>query len=317
MGAYQFVCDGYVNTTGSFQRYVGQCHNIILRAGFVDMSASNAFDGTNGPTFANLGGTAALNTVPRAAFKVYKFNDPLSASAPVYFKLEWGSSNNNGGATWITVGTQVSGTNPNDVTASNNSGRFQIANNGNIAVSGAATAWFIGADGTSSVDPYITFMSPSIDPLNNNSVVDAFTWGIQRTLDATGSATSGGIMLVVANPAGNRHFRAIPVVPSGSNPTADADATRTYHSAIGILRGNANCNTLGGKIVIAPAFTYPGFCKNPLTLFLVVGNAAIRQLDPIAIPIYSGKPYTYINSNVFNAWNVSGQTNQAWAMKWS
>jgi hypothetical protein len=91
---------GY-STTAQLRAWVLELHNALIAAGMVQHTDTGQVD----PTTMTL---AAVNV--SSGYKIYRFNDSLQATAPIYIKLEFGLVGN---ATtpgcWLTVGTGTNG----------------------------------------------------------------------------------------------------------------------------------------------------------------------------------------------------------------
>jgi hypothetical protein len=84
-----------------FRAWGLELHNALVAAGLVNTSDTGQID------FATVV-RAAGNTA--AGYKIYRFNDALQATAPIFLKLEFGSSSSNTAPNmWLTVGTGTNG----------------------------------------------------------------------------------------------------------------------------------------------------------------------------------------------------------------
>lgn len=120
-----------------------------------------------------------------AGYEIWRFNDSLQGSAPIFFKLEYGTSNTaNGPATRITVGTgsNGSGTITGQSTAATvccHTGALTdaVTNRQSYACAVDGIAWVTTKYGAGGTD------------------VNAVSFKIERTVDSTGAPTTTGFLL--------------------------------------------------------------------------------------------------------------------------
>lgn len=124
----------------------------------------------------------ATNT--KAGYEIWRFNDTLQSTKPIYMRLDYGSSNvasGNSPSTWLTVGTGTDG-------AGTITGVGMAVNQGvSSATSTSNTASFVGAaystsSGTATIIAGLTY---------NGAPVHAGLWVVSRTCDGTTGTTDG------------------------------------------------------------------------------------------------------------------------------
>jgi hypothetical protein len=161
------------STDAEFRLWASFIHSVfVLTSCWVDTAAAGSID------FTTVLKPAALNT--SQGFKVYRMNDTLQATAPVFVKIEYGSAAAAvNPAIWFTVGTTHDGS----------------GNLGNILF--VRTQIFAGGASSSA--------SKCIGSADTNRVTFAmflnivntypFWFSIERTKDATGADTGTGLLL--------------------------------------------------------------------------------------------------------------------------
>jgi hypothetical protein len=135
-------------------------------------------------------------------YEIFRFNDTLQATAPVFIKVEYGGGNqagNSNPAIWITVGTGTNGAGTiTGVTFARL--QLQILDSTTGTLSGVGRpAWTSGAANR---------VAQLLCRQGNSNIGNAF-WAVERTKDAAGADTGEGV-----------HVVARACVPPGSNVVA-------------------------------------------------------------------------------------------------
>ena len=132
----------------------------------------------------------AINT--QMGYEIYRFNDTLQSTAPVFIKLAFGSGANiNYPTLWISVGTgsNGSGTLTGEILPEQQSYAYSSATATTHYVSGSSSSFVIATQGTSS--SYQIILT------------------VERTHNSSGSDTSNGVMvnrISAANSVDSQHY---------------------------------------------------------------------------------------------------------------
>lgn len=170
-------------TDAEFRLLATLVHDHFVAAGLVQTADSGQIN------LASVVKPAAITTV--AGYEVWRFDDTLAGSFPIYFKIEYASNGTsaNNAAFWITVGTGSDGAGTITSTALANAGTVQARKQISVATTGAASGIVLPcyfdymSDGTG----FTLAMWPSA-----TSALGGMGFGIERIRDYDGSATSDG-----------------------------------------------------------------------------------------------------------------------------
>lgn len=244
----------------------------------------------------------AVNTFQ--GYEIWRFNDALQATVPVYFKIEYGSGNASAAVPGIRM--QVgSSSNGSGTLGGQLSCQTRIGSNS----SSAATPYSCKVSGASNriiVAFFITDLSNS----------QPFLFAIERTKDTSGSDTSEGVFfqwgatfcqnITGPNASGVMWGQFIP--PSGAVPVQ----SRT------IAPGNENTTVDGADtIVYAPVMAFPRI-KNPGRNLLAYRFADISPTFQVLAGTIYGQAQTFMNVGMTWLSFVNGVTSNQGAilMRW-
>jgi hypothetical protein len=262
------------NSTAAAFRAWGSAVNAALAAlGLVQTGDTGQINWTS------VAAPGASNT--SQGYEIWKFNDALQATAPFFFKLEYGS-----GATaaapgmWLTVSTATNGAGSLTGVVST---RMQPRGNTNSATS--YNCYFSGSSNRFSCYLFRGAGSSNVE----------FGFYLERLKDANGADTSEGCYAVIGSFPSGWVAQVIP--SSGAVLATDAPVCAGPSSAstgvIGTDVGTFSCFPMRGKL-------YPP-CMN------LVGymNADLTVLNPVTLSLYGadhtmlplGNPTTFLRGN--------------------
>ena len=227
-------------------------------------------------------------------YQIFRFNDALQPTAPVFVKIEYGNGANFAAApcVWITVGSSTDGA--GNISSVNKSSRFQYdAYNG----SGVANASYIsgGPNG---------FRAAMFVGSQSYQYISIF--GVERSKDASGADTADGIFVLGSHEGTTWLTQYVPftgtVRASQANPVIPIPP-----SAMASL---ANGNSVG-MVPILP-FGQQG-ALNPASNFLVYYQPDTAALNALPV-MYHGGYHTYIPLGACFTTFVIGWTSFSLAM---
>lgn len=207
---------------------------------------------------------AGVNT--SAGYEIYRFNDALQATAPVFVKLEYGTGSGVEAAMmWVTVGPATDG-------AGNLTGMVSTR----IAINPAVIS---GGTANSRV-------SASSNRLQIASAYSLAGWlmlcNIERTHDYAGGDTAEGITIVVC--AGTNYNT------SGCNWTQQfysfAGGAGQAEYSPGCLLPSVGTGSSGTAVAIYPIFLTKGTFLNPLMNMFLVFTANVTPGSQISLTYY-------------------------------
>lgn len=222
-----------------------------------------------------------------AGYEIWRFNDTLQATAPVYLKLEWGIGPGNGGylqamSMWVTIGTGSNGTGS---LTGQVGGRRQFSQYGDASSPGVMT----GA--THYVSAANNRLCAAFAPAYGSGAKSAFGFSVERAKDATGADDGTGVFRHVwgfttggaTTFAGSAHqFLPFPTGSAGGEDVAPPVASHGQGSAVA-----------GADVGVFPVFPAWGILKNPSTNLIVYKTSDIGALATISVPLY-GTNRTYL-----------------------
>lgn len=133
--------------------------------------------------------TVALPTVTNTAagYEIWKFNDSLFATNPIYLKVQYGTDNALGRpATWITVAT---GTNGAGVLTGSISSQVLMTNGGNPVANNLYVSRGCFVNGFLTVDFYRDAYG------NSGNIISLLRFCVSRTVDDSGTPSGDGYVL--------------------------------------------------------------------------------------------------------------------------
>lgn len=286
-----FVAIAQNSDDSEFQDWTQKMHNSILAVGIPDVSASGAIT-----DFGSLTRPAANGV---AGYKIYSFDDALQATAPVFFKLEYGvGASNNRCGMYYTVGVTHDGS--GSVTGSNPfTSREQIANS---AQDPTIHQWFVGGDTN-----YLVLTSALRDLEGQLDGPGGFVFAIERGHDTAGADIANGIIIGGIN--GTNIYSWYSLVPSGSTPSKETEFP--------IVLGTSNPRTLQGRQIVSPVFPHPIINNNPALNILATADANFSDQDIIPIEFYPGITHNYVKVNLGTINSVANSISAVVLLRWT
>jgi hypothetical protein len=257
----------YDNSSDNQFRTWGQgISNAFASGGLVN---TNAVGSINWATVLRPTGSSQV-----AGFEVWRFNDALQSTAPVYLKIIYSSATNSPGGPGIQI--QVG-------TTTNGSGTFLGTQNTSLQNLAA-----VAANGTSGT------LQTSFMSVDTNRVAGAFFlgtgfnsteqyFGVERSKDNSGNDTTSSIIVNWGKAGSTWGQQCIPV--SGGVPTAEV-----RWCALGPV-GTTTANA--GSFVVSPVFPLLGSVQNPGKNFMVLAVNDLPQWQIITLNPY-GTPTDYV-----------------------
>lgn len=254
---------------------------------------------------------AAPTTVSESkGYEIWQMGDALQATAPIYVKIEYGSSAGSSlyPGTWWTLGA---GANSSGNITGNTSGRI-VLHQGSYY--GSNIAWYSSGD----TDRF-SYVWGNGDGVRGRATM----MGIERLVDANGTPTNNGAVLLYAN---GSSVLSIAWTPTLGNVTA-------VESTWGCFSPPSNSTTLGANstafglpgggqtLSVHPVFPAGGTFKvgfmNPTTLFMGYFNNDFPALTLATINVY-GNNHTYLplgNTPITSA-SARGGARSAVMVRW-
>ena len=210
-----------VNTTAASRAYVALFETVLTAGGWIQtadtgQTASGSF----------IAGTTLLTS---NGYQVWRMNDALQGSFPVFVKLEWGTGvATNSFGMWITIGT-----------GSNGSGTI-------TGILGARMALSANTVYASSVPSYVSATSSRLTAYcsyDTGALVGVF-FDLERSKDSTGADTSSGV--IFQSMSGNSLIQAQYLPFSGVTRAVQATFSAPVVLSLGSLADG------GGNIGMVP-----------------------------------------------------------------
>lgn len=200
-----------------------------------------------------------------AGYEIYRFDDALQLTAPVFVKIEYGTNNSsNGPGLWLSFGT---GTNGAGTLTGLNFGRVQC-------YGGHGSATHTGR--ISGDQNRVTFFAPA------TSSTTGYFFNIERTHNVLGNDTSEGILLLYKITTTNRQ---VLWTPSGQGPD---------ETSWGILTpSTGNTGQTGSDTTVYPVFLNKGTFLNPCMNVLGYFQDNIPAGIPISFSYYGATRQYY------------------------
>jgi hypothetical protein len=239
-----------------------------------------------------------------SGYEIYRFDDTLQSTKPIYIKVEYGT----GGATdrpslWITVGT---GTNGAGTLSGNVGTRRQNAQNSSKTASTTLPLYASGA--MTSTDARVT-LAFSVDTAANGN---AGMFHVERTLDSSGSPTSDGFCTFMWGTAAGSPGSQWQMIPNtGSVPSANTTTCPALD--VGATGGN---EVFGGNTAMCPMLGILG--KISEHSLLVYRDADLGALGSATVTIH-GASHTFMPLGVAvrnSGFTPNANSNTAIAMRW-
>jgi hypothetical protein len=259
------------NTSANFRAWAQWIHDTLDTFGLVQTADTGQIDLT----------TVAAPGVANTAqgYEIWRMDDALQATVPVFFKIEYGS----GAAAadpsvWLTVGTGSNGT--GTITAAPAIGtRIQYS-----GITFTTSALNVYASGDT--NRFVFGMGSDVA-----SAGKILAFGIERTKAVDGTDSSDGVHQAGIGTPGigaaiAKHFTFIfgLAVPNQQDCFANDAPTANGAPTTAILSGNSY------TFVVKPMHTFP---RNPILNWLVYFNADFTRETPVNITAY-GATHAYL-----------------------
>lgn len=218
---------------------------------------------------------AANNTA--AGYEIYQFNDSLQSTAPIFFKLEYGTANiSSNPQMWITVGTGSNGSGTiTGITTSRDSICIQA-----VPLVGNYTSYLCVADGFFGLIWKLNALTGSIG---------AGFLVISRTFDSNGAVTDSGFRLVNGSTANT-----VVCNSQSVRTVADSQTAFTTSSSYALVPGTVVGSLVGSDIQI-----YPHFGINPeVWIMPTMAVAILSEVSPgttVSIAMVGNTPRTLLS----------------------
>lgn len=220
----------------------------------------------------------AANT--KQGYEIYRFNDSLQSSAPIYLRLDYGSGANASGQNanlWITAGTGTDG-------AGNITGTYFPVQPGTTTSANASTNTTTAIRAAYSTSAGSAFIDAGANQATGVNV-SAGTWVIQRTCDSNGTPTVAGLAISrlcgVASSSNTQW-------PISFNPYT-VFASRNV--AVGALTSTATSVSGGGVIELYRNWVT---CPTPTG---TLGSFGYSNVDIAANTVFAAAPFGVTNHN--------------------
>lgn len=235
--------------------------------------------------------TAPAGTATFPGYEIWRFNDALQSTAPVFVKFEYGSGSSSANNPAIRFqfgsGSNGSGT----LTGSTSTVATTMA----TANAGTVTNWWSGG----------TARFCCVIGTTGGSLNAPLTFGMERSKDANGNDTTEAVLLVYKQTIGAGSSTAFAQfawdTATGMKSAIEAS------NGLSILLPSVGTGVTGTQVATYPIFHTKGIFMNPGLNFLGYYTADLVAASTPAIPIY-GSNHTYF---AVAGTNVSGVVNRA------
>jgi len=254
------VIDGSMATDAEFRAEATFIHNIFSGGAFVQTSDTGQINLT---TVTKPG---AANT--SAGYEIWRFDDALQSTKPVFLKIEYGTSSSSAAvfAIWFTIGTGSDG-------AGTITGSFKARTQ---CGQGSANVGAGNSFGSAAGGSRICFCM-----LSNLS---QFYWfSLERTKDNTGADTNVGLILGYSTTSSAARTQYLPYPPA---------TVPSEELGIHVVLSTINPSTFGGDTGIGVAIPIMGVAQQPGMNICVVQNGDFAAGASFSFTIY-GATHTY------------------------
>lgn len=253
------------SSTANLQSWVGPILQLLSDAGWIRTSDTGQTE------LADMPAAAAANTV--CGYQIWRMNDSLQATAPVFVKFEFGSGAAVGcESLWVTIGTGSDG-------AGNITGIIQPQTR--AYCSSASTtlntgSYFLGSGDTNR----LVFFARSLV----NTYYVRLIFSIERTHDANGSDTNSGVMFLVRGDGATSAVLGSLTAFRVATFTGSQPATSTNIGAY--VPSGTTWAYDGNYVGVCPVAFFMGGPTNPSKNLMVYLDGDISPLVPVTIPCY-------------------------------
>lgn len=289
MSVDQRSLPAYFNTDADFQAWCQGIAAQLVAAGLVKTTDTGQI---NNVTVVK---PVSINTA--SGYEIYKFNDTLQGTVPIFLKVEYGS----GGVIdrpglWITIGASTNGAG----TLATNSTRQQICANASKSAGVTLPSYCSGDGGR-------------IGICNNyDSASNTFAFGfiVDRIRDGNGNATSEGFTIV----AGWKNANQVQTILGGVVGASTGSAVFIGNYPAGTTPWGAGLHTYGANVLVWPLIVAVGQMR-----YLVAG-VIVDKRDIAGGSQFSANTlnatHNYINLPSWNGIFNTDSTNDQTALLW-
>lgn len=256
---------GLFATNEEFRAWITAVHDALIAVGLVQTADTGQLDIA---TINKPGSGASV-----AGYRIYRFNDALQATAPIFIKVQFGTASTATRAgLWFEVGTSTNG--------AGTIGGQKTAVNGAWSGADAATQTcrFSGDGGRLSM-----LMYPSVLDSSGGIFVS-----IERDHDEDGDDVASGFSLLVMS-GSNDQITYVPT-PAGAVVTFNANI---LPSAAPWGDGTPSPSVNGQDVITYNVYGPARYSRYPLKNVLVYAHADIVQDAAVVAEAYLGEQHTY------------------------
>lgn len=258
------------DTTDHIRSWAGLILLLLANAGWVRTSDTGQTD------LASMPAASVVNTV--CGFQIWRMNDSLQATAPVFVKFEFGSGTGLGQASlWVTIGTGTDGAGA--ITGIIQS-QTRISPTYSADPSSLGASVFYGSGETNR----LVFLARGT--VTSNNYIQRIFLSIERTHASDGSDSNNGLMLfgesstgsTTTNVVANVHVYRVVSFGEVQAPTS---------TTIGAYCPSGSTWAYGGNYIgVCPVVFFQGAPINPSKNMLVYLNGDITYLSQTVISCY-------------------------------
>lgn len=202
------------DTAADLRSWAQAVHDALVAAGLVQTAD------TGQANLATITSSGSPNSA--SGYEIFRFNDTLQATAPIFIKVEYGGGNQAGNSNpgmWITVGTGTNG-------AGTITGVAFVRTQ--LQILDATTGTLTGVGHPLWTSGAANRIAQLLCRQGNSNIGNAF-WAVERTKDSAGADTGEGV-----------HVAARVCVPPGSSVVATTWWAQTFIFAIGTSQTVSN-----------------------------------------------------------------------------
>jgi hypothetical protein len=233
--------------------------------------------------------TAPVGATTAQGYEIWRFADALQSTAPVFFKLEYGSgSATNNPGLWITFGSGSSGA---GVLTGTTSVRQAFGSTASYTTNPLSCYWCGDTNRfVASLFAAGTGLSPSL------TVVLSF----ERTVDSSGVVTSEGVLLLVKTGSG---------AYAQVHWNCTTGPTSSWETTVGAMGPQMGTGSSGSQLAVYPVFFTKGVFLNPGLNLFGYFNVDFTAGSTTSFTVY-GASHTYmpVGSTAASAFLVRGTT---------
>lgn len=285
MSTFSWMSAPDISSDAAFRKWAQGVHDALVGCGWVQTAD------TGQVTISTMTAPSTANAA--AGYEIFRMNDALQATCPVFVKLEYGrvSATNNTPTQWVTVGQ---GSNGSGTITGQLLARTQVAST--TTAYGSATEYpsYGSCDGAGIC---LALWSGYTNP-------GTFFLAIERSRDASGNATGDAVLIAL----GGQSASLVRVIGNGGVPGASKCADSAFFSAAlpaTINGANASpASTLSKDGVVAPVFPIacaaPGVTPWVSNVLVAVHPGDAGTTSVIQAATINGEVRTYRAWTVFN-----------------